>query len=37
MGYMDIIKFNLIEFVIEKSKGFERIGSAIGHLRYWKL
>ena len=34
---MDIIKFNLVEFIIERNKGFERIGSVIGHLRYWKL
>ena len=37
MGYMDMIKFNLVEFLIERSKGFERIGFDIGHLRYWKL
>ena len=37
MGYMDIIKFSLVEFIIERNKGFERIASVIGYLRYWKL
>lgn len=37
---MDIIKFNLVEFIIGRNKGFERKGFVIGEkksLRYWIL
>jgi hypothetical protein len=30
MENMDIIKFNLVEFIIGKNKGFERKGFVIG-------
>ena len=37
MENMDIIKFNLIEFIIGRKKGFERKGFVIGKKNLWDI